>query len=448
MNVLKPKGPLGGLPLVKSACSKRTSGYDVAGKKVWITVMIILTLLVMGCGRKSSQQKQLTVMVESGSPGELVARSTALAFKELTGYEVIIDAVPYTGLFDKMSTQLRAGASTHDIATLDVLWLPAFKDGLLPLNDVATSEMKADFLPTMLDGGTLDGNLYGMPMWINCKVLIYRSDLFNNEANKNEFKTIYGYDLAPPQTWLQYKDAAAFFNKNGMYGTAVYGSNSGDTVCSWLDHCSQAGARPLVLDRNNVLIDQKPYVDALQFMCDQFSSGFVPAETLAMASTEVQEMFRNGKLAMQLNWSHQYPAAYAALPDKVGVAPMIGGSAGVAATTGPWYQCILRNSKNQDIAKQYLVFMYERNYEYMESFLKIAGRISVYEKYSAILGNEHLKAVLDTLAQPQSQNRPATPFWTEMEEIMAAAIQNAMSGKATPQASLSAAKAEIERIIK
>jgi multiple sugar transport system substrate-binding protein len=417
-------------------------------RNFWIAVMIILTVLVMGCSRKASQQNQLTVMVESGSPGELVARSTASAFKELTGCEVIIDAVPYSGLFDKMSTQLRAGASTHDIATLDVLWLPAFKDGLLPLNDVATSEMKADFLPTLLDGGTLDGNLYGMPMWINSKVLIYRSDLFNDEANKNEFRAAYGYDLAPPKTWYQYMDTAAFFTKDGMYGTAVYGSNSGDTVCSWLDHSSQAGARPLVLDGNNVIIDQKPYEDALQFMCDQFSSGFVPAETLAMASTEVQEMFTNGKLAMQLNWSHQYPAAYASLPGKVGVAPMIGGSAGVAATTGPWYQCILRNSRNQDIAKQYLVFMFERNEEYMGASLKIAGRISVYEKYSVIPGNEHLRAVLDTLAQPQSQNRPATPFWTEMEEIMATAIQNAMSGKAAPRLSLSAAKAEIEKIIK
>jgi multiple sugar transport system substrate-binding protein len=409
--------------------------------------MAVLPLVLIGCGGKTAY-KQLTVMVESGSPGELVAKATAPAFKELTGYDVVIDAVPYTGLYDKMSTELKAASAVHDVATLDVLWLPAFKDGLLTLNDIATAEMKADFLPTMLDGGSLDGNLYGMPMWINCKVLIYRSDLFNDEANKTQFKAEYGYDLAPPVTWQQYKDAAAFFHKDGMYGTAVYGANAGDTVCSWLDHCSQAGAKPLVLDGDNVLIDQKPYVDALQFMCDQFSAGFVPEETLAIASTEAQEMFKNGKLAMQLNWSHQYPGCYAALPGKVAVAPMIGGSAGVAATTGPWYECVLKNSKNADIAKKYLVFMYEHNGDYMEAALKIAGRTSVYEKYSAIPGNEHLRAVLDTLGAPQSQNRPATPVWTEMEEIMASAIQNAMSGKATPQAALNAAKSSIEKIVK
>jgi multiple sugar transport system substrate-binding protein len=412
-----------------------------------VICMAVLPLALIGCGGKTTQ-KQLTVMVESGSPGELVAKATAPAFKELTGYDVVIDAVPYTGLYDKMSTELKAASAVHDVATLDVLWLPAFKDGLLTLNDIATAEMKADFLPTMLEGGSLDGNLYGMPMWINCKVLIYRSDWFNDETNKTQFKAQYGYDLEPPRTWQQYKDAAAFFYKDGVYGTAVYGANVGDTVCSWLDHCSQAGAKPLVLNGSNVLIDQKPYVDALQFMCDQFSAGFVPEETLAMASTEVQEMFKNGKLAMQLNWSHQYPGCYAALPGKVAVAPMIGGSAGIASTTGPWYECILKNSKNVDMAKKYLVFMYEHNGDYMEAALKIAGRTSVYERYSAIPGNEHLKAVLDTLGAPQSQNRPATPVWTEMEEIMASAIQSAMSGKATPQAALSAAKADIEKIVK
>jgi multiple sugar transport system substrate-binding protein len=409
--------------------------------------LLLLPEAVFASGNRQDGIKQITVMVESGSPGEQVAKATAAAFKAKTGYEVIVDPVPYTGLYDKMSAELKAGVAAHDVATLDVLWLPAFKDGLLPLNNMVNADIKADFLPTMLDGGSLDGTLYGMPMWINCKVLIYRSDLFGNANNKAAFKTKYGYDLVPPTTWRQYLDIAEFFHKDGMYGTAVYGMNSGDTVCTWLDFSSQAGARPLVLDtNNNVLIDQQPYIDALQFMCDQFTSGNVPEETLAVASTEAQEMFNNGKLAMQLNWSHQYPAAYAALPGKVAVAPMIGGKAGIAATTGPWYECILKNSSKQDIAKEYLLFMYEHNGDYMEAALKIAGRTSVYEVYASKPGNEHLKAVLDTLGQPQSQNRPATPLWTEMEEILAGAIQSAMSGKKTPKDALIEAKAEIQRL--
>lgn len=443
-------------------------------KKKFLALTLALTMvtsIMTGCGKdsvnsnkdvnttektedkttesKDSGNKTITVLVESGSPGESVANSTAAEFEEQTGYKVVVDAVPYTGMYDKLSTELKAGAATHDVATLDVLWLPAFQSGLLPLDDIATDDVTSDFLPTLVDGGTLDGSLFGFPMWINCKVLIYRKDWFNDEANKTAFKEKYGYDLAAPTTWDQYKDVAEFFTKDDVYGTAVYGAASGDSVCSWLDHVAQAGANPLVLDKdNNVLVDQQPYVDALQFQMDLFNSGVAPKETLSVASTEAQEMFRNGKLAMELNWSHQYPSLYEELgADKVAVTTMIGGSAGVAASTGPWYECVLKNSANQDIAKKYVMFMYEHNGDYMEAALKIAGRTSVYEKYATQPGCEHLTAVLDTLGAAQSQNRPATPYWTQIEEVLYNAIQNAMSGKASAQDALTDAKAQIEEII-
>lgn len=435
-------------------------------KKKMLTLLVSVTMvatLVAGCGKPSATstpsgndavkdstaKKEISVIVESGSPGELVAKSTSAEFEKQTGYKVVIDAVPYSGIYDKLSTEIKAKATVHDVATLDVLWLPAFENGLLPLNDLATNDVKSDFLPTLVDGGTLNGSLYGFPMWINAKVLIYRTDLFNDAANKSAFKAKYGYDLTVPTTWQQYKDAAEFFTKDGMYGTSVFGAASGDTVCSWLDHVAQAGANPLVLDKDNkVLVNQAPYVEALQYLYDLYKKGYAPKETLSVASTETEEMFKNGKLAMQLNWSHQYPAAYAALKEKVGVAPMIGGSAGVAATTGPWYESILKTSKNQDIAKKYVKFMYDHNGDYMEAALKIAGRTSVYQKYSTQKGDEHLQAVLTTLAGKQSQNRPATPHWTEIEEVLYGAIQNGLSGKATPQAALDDAKTKIEAIVK
>jgi len=431
-------------------------------KKRILTLLLSATMvatLVAGCGKSTSGsndgakgstgKKELNILVESGSPGESVAKSTAAEFEKQTGYKIVIDAVPYTGIYDKLSTEIKSKSSVHDVATLDVLWLPAFKNGLLPLNDLATNDIKSDFLPTLVEGGTLDSSLYGFPMWINTKVLIYRTDLFNDTANKSAFKSKYGYDLIVPTTWQQYKDASEFFTKDGMYGTAVFGAASGDTVCSWLDHVAQAGANPLVLDKSNkVLVNQAPYVEALQYICDLYKKGYAPKETLSVASSEAEEMFKGGKLAMQLNWSHQYPDAYAAQKGKVGVAPMIGGSAGIAATTGPWYQSILKTSKNQDIAKKYLKFMYDNNEEYIKAPLKIAGRISVYEKYGTQKGFEHINAVLTTLDAKQSQNRPATPYWTEIEGVLYGTIQNALSGKSTPQEALDDAKTKIEEIVK
>lgn len=428
-------------------------------KKVIATIVsaVLLSSVLVGCGGNSavpgrsntSSNNSITVLVESGSPAETLAIATAEEFKALTGYEVIIDATPYSGMFDKLSTSIRANATTYDVVSLDVLWLSAFEHALLPLDEIATEEITSDFLPTLQDGGTLHGNLLGFPMWINAKVLIYRSDLFRDDIQRENFKEEYGRELTVPTTWDEFKEVAKFFTTDDMFGTAVFGAASGDTVCSFLDHASQAGAKPLVLDENNnVLIDTQAYIDALQFQLDLIEAGVVPQETLSIASTESQELFNNGRIAMQLNWSHQFPAANALNEGNVGVAPMIGGSAGVAAVAGPWYQSVMKNSENIEIAKQYVLFMFENNYRYMtEGSLRIAGRISVYEEFATIPGNEHLTAVLETLDNAYSQNRPNTPFWKEIEEVLARAIQAGLSGNNTPEGALQDARVAIEAIL-
>ncbi len=393
----------------------------------------------------------LTILCEAGSPGEMVAKDTAAEFEAAhKGVKVVVDPIPYAGIFDKISTEVKSGKIVHDVVTLDVLWLSAFENSIEPLNDHITAEMTSDFLPTMLDGGMLNGKLMGMPMWINSKVLMYRKSLFENEQNKADFKAKYGYDLKVPTTWDEYLDAAAFFTDadNGFYGTAVYGSNTGDAVCSWLDHAAQAGASPLVLDGTQVLVDQKPYIDAANFMKKQFEEGVVPPDSLSNASGEVINYFNNGQLAMMLNWSHFYPNARETLKGDVGVAPMIGGSAGVGATTGPWYEAVLKDSANKDLAIEYLKFMYDHNADYMEASLKIAGRTSVYDEYSKIEGNEHLRAVLETLDAKASGNRPNTPYWNEIEQILGDALHSVIAGEVTAEDAMASAKADIEQIIR
>lgn len=402
-----------------------------------------------GKNANATSDKFITIMVEGGSPGEAVAKATAEDFKKLTGYDVVVDAVPYSGIYDKINAEIKSGKATHDVATLDVLWLPGLQSGLLPLNDIVTDEVKNDSMPKLVESATINNNLLGYPMWTNCKILIYCKDLFENEANKTAFKNQFGYDLKPPTTWKEYNDTAKFFTKDGMYGTSVFGANNGDTVCSWLDHVTQAGGNPLVLDKdNNVLIDQQPYVDAMQFIVDLYKNGYAPKETLSVASGESQELFKNGKIAMQLAWGHQYADAVKGLgADKVGVAPMIGGSAGIGAVIGPWYESILKNSTKTDIAKKYLQFMFDNNKAYMEASLKIAGRKSVIEKYSKQLGFENQQAMLTTMDSKQTQNRPATPHWNEIEAIFATTVQDCLNGSDIKQ-ELAKAKKSIEEIVK
>ena len=377
---------------------------------------------------QKADKDSITVLVESGSPAEALAKETAAAFKEETGCGVIIDAVAYTGMYDKLSTEIKARQAAHDVACMDVVWLAAFADAIEPVNGADTS----DFLPTLQESGTIDGNLLGYPMWVNAKVLIYRKDLIPKEK--------------VPATWEEYRSLAEELKTDDMSGTTVFGSGS-DAVCSFLDFACQAGAQGLVFDKDgNVNITDQAYVDALDFMVENAKADYTPADSLATAATESQELFTNGKTAMQLNWSHQYPAAVAVLgADKVGCAPMIGGSAGIGATTGPWYQCVMKNSENKEMAEKYVKFMYDHNGDYMDLTLKIAGRTSVYEAAGKVAGNEHTTAVLETLSAPQSQARPMVTTWSQIEEVLIGVVESSLGG-ADVNATLEAAKAEIESI--
>ena len=406
-------------------------------KKKIISIMLVAAIIgtmLVGCGSTGDKQEStgdkdsITVLVESGSPAEALAKKTAASFEEETGCKVVIDAVAYTGMYDKLSTEIKAKQAAHDVACMDVVWLAAFADAIEAINDADTS----DFLPTLQDSGTIDGNLLGYPMWVNAKVLIYRKDLITEDK--------------VPTTWEEYQTLAQEIKTDDMYGTTVFGSGS-DAVCSFLDFACQAGADGLVYDKDgNVNITDQAYADALNFMVENANADYTPADSLSTASTESQELFTNGKVAMQLNWSHQYPAAVAALgADKVGCAPMIGGSAGVGATTGPWYECVMKNSKNKEMALKYTEFMYDHNADYMDLTLKIAGRTSVYEEAGKAEGNEHTTAVLDTLAASQSQPRPMVNTWSQVEEVLTGVVESTLGG-ADVESTLESAKKEIESI--
>lgn len=400
---------------------------------------VMVGTMLTGCGgaeksggddakEDTKSENSITVLVESGSPAEALANETAAAFEEETGCKVIVDAVAYTGMYDKLSTEIKAKEATHDVGCLDVVWLAAFKDALEPVNDADTS----DFLPTLEESGTLDGNLLGYPMWVNAKVLIYRKDLIAEDK--------------VPKTWEEYQALSEELATDDMYGTTVFGSGS-DAVCSFLDFACQTGAEGLVFDKDGkVNITEQAYIDALNFMVENASADYTPADSLATAATESQELFTNEKVAMQLNWSHQYPAAVEALgADKVGCAPMISGSAGIGATTGPWYECVMKNSENKEMAKKYVEYMYEHNGDYMNLTLKIAGRTSVYEEAGKEAGNEHTLAVLDTLGAEQSQARPMVTTWSQIEEVLTGVVESCLGG-ADIETTLESAASEIEAI--
>ena len=254
-----------------------------------------VALVATGCGAggpaatSTSAEGSVNVLVEAGGRAELTG--VAEQCKKDTGLDVNFVELPYDGLFNRLSSEFSSGSVSFDVAALDSVWLPSFKDALQPIDELFTDEAKQDIFPALVKEANVDGHFIGMPAWTNAEIILYRKDLFEDATNKADFQAKYGYELAAPTTWKQYQDISEFFTKDGMYGTDVKGA----VETEWLAHVLQAGS-PIVLDENNnVVIDNAAHKEALDFYVSLTKSA--PAGAAQVDWAAAQNLFNQGQTA-------------------------------------------------------------------------------------------------------------------------------------------------------
>ncbi|MCP2636072.1 extracellular solute-binding protein [Microbacterium sp. HD4P20] len=402
-------------------------------------------------GTTSSGDDTLTVVVEGGGLAEL--QPIADLYEEETGTSVTLVELPYAGLYDRISSELQAGSPSFDVAALDAIWLPAFAEGLAPIDDLFSAEVEGDLFEGLLSEAQVDGAYVGMPVWTNSEILYYRTDLFEDPENTSSFAAEYGYELAPPTTWDQYRDISEFFTRDtdgdgvvDLYGTDVKGA----VETEWLATVSQAGEEHMVLDTESgeVTIDDQAHKEALDFYVSLLP--YAPSGAAQLDWAGAQNLFYQGNLAMMRFWGHAYRQTPDDSPvkDSIGVAPMIGGPGGVAGVPGAWYLSVPATGSKQDAAKDFIAFAYEHNELSADSSLGLVARKSAFEAMAGEPGFENYPALLETLEAPQSLPRPASANWQEIvDSVLIPLLQKAVEPGADTAALLSEAKSQIEAIV-
>ncbi|POX56267.1 sugar ABC transporter substrate-binding protein [Streptomyces sp. Ru71] len=402
-----------------------------------------------GAGGSSSggASGSLTVLCESGGHAELT--KIAAAFEKQSGHSVTFVELPYDGLYNRLHSELSNGSVSFDLAAVDAIWLPAFADALLPLDDLFTADTKADLFPSLVEGAQVNGRFVGMPAWTNAEILFYRKDLFENAAEKSAFRRKYGYPLAPPSNWRQFQDVASFFTR----GTKLYGTDvKGAVETEWLAHVLQAGSPGVVLDDSGkVIIDNAQHLAALKFYSDLDNRLKVsPPGAAQLDWAGAQNLFHQGRTAMMRFWAHAYPLIPKDSPvhGKVGVAPMIAGSAGIGAIPGPFYLSVPGAGRNNSLAKQFVRFAYDNNQLAIQSSLGLAARKSAYASYASRPGYEHFEALLTTLDGPVTRSRPVGPKWQQIvDTVLVPMLQKSLTGRADYAALLAQARQEVEKLV-
>jgi ABC-type glycerol-3-phosphate transport system substrate-binding protein len=373
----------------------------------------------------AAHAQSITVLVEGG--GHSLQQAAAEAFTEETGIAVTFVEVPYQGVYDKLSAEIASGTSNYDVATIDVVWNAAFAPYVEDLSGLFTEAVVADIPPALVADANVDEKTMGMPAWANAEIVFYRKDLWEDPANQAAFKEQFGYDLAPPAIWQQWRDMANFFTKDGMYGTVVIGGTSEE----WMAEVLQAGSPGVILDdAGNVILDNQAHIDALEnYRAPLCVDASVPDNALEISWGEAQNLFYQGQTAMMKFWAHAYKMTPedSQIAGKVGVAPMIAGSVGIAAIPGPWYNVIPSTSQNKDAARQFISYLVAHNALGIEAPLGLAATNSAYESYMEEPGYEHFGPLMETLSAPATKGRPLHEDYQELvDEAVMPAFQGAL----------------------
>ncbi|PBC24410.1 MULTISPECIES: extracellular solute-binding protein [unclassified Mesorhizobium] len=180
---------------------------------------------------------KIVLGLSDGSIGQLTQPFPAGApsIKELwekeTGIPIEIVGLPNGQEFTKTMQDISTKGGAYDIYSTEWNRLGDLAEtgGIAKLDDfVAQYKPEWDDPKTgYVDGAKgvsllnkYRGSNYGVSLDGDFQTWVYRSDLFGDAVEQKAFKDKYGYDLAPPKTWKQHGDIAAFFQRpdKGLFG--------------------------------------------------------------------------------------------------------------------------------------------------------------------------------------------------------------------------------------
>ncbi len=183
------------------------------GAALWrkaYVAMCAITLCLAGCAGKHDDT---LVFWTFGPEGEAVAKLLPDFERAHPDIHVEVQQLPLSAAHQKLLTAI-AGGTTPDMAQLGNTWLPELVElhALEPLREsVAASATvtPADYFASIWATNVIDGQLYGIPWYVDTRLLFYRTDLLKQA----------GFD-APPRDWGEWRRmlAALSHPERRVYG--------------------------------------------------------------------------------------------------------------------------------------------------------------------------------------------------------------------------------------
>jgi multiple sugar transport system substrate-binding protein len=156
--------------------------------------------LSLSCGSASAGNSTTLRIWAMGREGEVLAQLMPDFEKKNPNIHVEVQQIPWTAAHEKLLTAY-VGEATPDIAMLGNTWVPEFValNALEPLDSLAAQSKEIrrdDFFDGIWKTNVVNGKTYGIPWYVDTRLIFYRTDLLARAGYK-EF----------PQTWAEWTSA-------------------------------------------------------------------------------------------------------------------------------------------------------------------------------------------------------------------------------------------------
>jgi multiple sugar transport system substrate-binding protein len=287
-----------------------------------------------------------------GREGEVVAQLLPEFERAHPGLKVKVQQLPWTAAHEKLLTAF-AGDATPDLCQLGNTWIPELValNALEPLDrHVAASPIvdADDYFAGIWDTNRVDGKLYGVPWYVDTRLMFYRRDLLRHAGFSS-----------PPRSWQEWAQMLA----------AIERQAAPDRYAILLPLNEFEPLLALALQQGEPLLREDGrwgnfrgagFRRALEFYLEMFQRGWAPAVASAAISNVWNEFGRGrfvffvsgpwniGELQRRLSFEQQDTWMTAPLPGPDGPGASIAGGSSLA---------VFRASRHQETAWRLVEFL-------------------------------------------------------------------------------------------
>jgi len=334
------------------------------------------------------------------------------------------------------------GGQAPDVGRLPARWIPQFvgKDSLEPLDDLMQGDFYDKFYEGMADGCMYEGSYYGVPWATSNKCLYYNKDVFE------------AADLDPedPQldSWKDMLSAGQTIRDNA--DTPALGLAGMDVIstASQYYHYHWSYGADLVDDDGNPVVNQNGAGDALQFYADLANEhNITQPSPLSSDRQGIRQLFEGGDLGMVLG--HVYTGLNIEDSDAdfgYGIVQVPEGPEGRYSLNTIDSMAVFSQTEAKDVTHDLLEFYYdeERRFQYssQKGFMPVMESVGQRDHFqNSKVWQPFIEAGQYGRARPKLSN------FSEFNNRMITAIQEALSGQKSGQQALDDAQSDLEEMI-